>query len=477
MPNASKSPHRPQKTLNVRATGLSDDGAGACTLPDGRKVLVAGLLPGELARVEIAHTSPHSGTIWATLQRRHSAAPERVVPVCSGYGRCGGCVLQHLDYEAQLRWKGERLQAALARAGVSPKEPVPPCVPSAPLAYRNRSKLVAARSKEPDPGKVVLGAYAPRSHTVVDMAGCRLPAPPLCRVAREIAALASGIPDLTLHGEGEGGLRYVLLRQTAAEEVQVNLVCSAPPPQAVRAALTEGLRALPQVVSATLHENRDPGDALLPPQGGEGGAGGQDEVLFGPEALWDRVGEISLRVSPRSFLQINRGVAARLYADVLAGLAPAPGESLLDLYCGVGGIGLTLLSAEPALRAQGVEGNPAAVADARAGAARADVAFAVQVGDVAAVLSAWAERTGRGEGGADLIVLNPPRRGCAPEVLDHIAALRPRAVAYVSCDPDTLARDLSSLMRSGLAVTRVAPYDMHPHTPHVEALALLSGRG
>lgn len=465
MPNASKSPHRPQRTLNVRASGLSDDGAGACVLPDGRKVLVAGLLPGELARVEVAHKSPHSGVIWATLQRRHSAAPERVVPVCPGYGRCGGCVLQHLEYEAQLRWKGERLQAALSRAGVSPSEPTPPCSPSAPLSYRNRSKLVAARGSGPGQDRgVVLGAYAPRSHTVVDMSGCRLTAPPLDRVAREVAALASGIPGLPLHGEGEGGLRYVLLRQTAAEEVQVSLVCSAPPPAAALAALTDGLRAMPQVVSATLHENPDPGDVLLP-------AGGKDEALFGPEALWDRVGEVSLRVSPRSFLQINRGVAARLYDDVRAGLAPRQGESLLDLYCGVGGIALTLLRAEPSLRAQGVEGNPAAVADARASAARMDVALQVQVGDVAAELQGRVERAEQ----VDLIVLNPPRRGCAPQVLDHIAALRPRAVAYVSCDPDTLARDLAALVRAGLEVERVAPYDMHPHTPHVEALAVLHG--
>jgi 23S rRNA (uracil1939-C5)-methyltransferase len=454
------------RRLRLRADALDDSGAGVATAPDGAPVHVAGLLPGEEADVAVVHRSPHSGARWTRVLRRHTAAPERVVPVCGGYGRCGGCVLQHLSYPAQLRFKQERLARALAAAGVA--APVAPCVarehPPGGLGYRSRAKFAAG----PGPAGLVLGAYAPRSHEIVDMTGCRVVTPRIAAGLRALVRISRAL-GLSPYDErtGSGQLRYLLLRDTAAGELGVSLVCGTPPPQEVLEELLARLRRdCPEVASVVLHENRLPGNVLLPPETAQ-----KDRVLFGAAALWDQVGDLFVRVSPRAFLQINRAVAERLYADVAAALQPAPADRLLDLYCGVGGIGLTLARAAPGLSVLGVEESPDAVADAEASASGFSAErVRFQAGDAAQVLSALVAAGER----FSLAVLNPPRRGCDVEVLQHLIALGPSAMAYVSCDPRSLARDLGRLSAAGYRLLRVTPYDMHPHTPHVEALALLT---
>lgn len=467
MNNASKTHEikslRPGARLRVRAEHLDADGAGVAHAAD-TAVHIAGLLPGEGAEIEVLHRSVHGRTAWARVYRRHDASPERVIPRCPGYGQCGGCVLQHLDYPAQLLWKQERLAAALAGGGVAlPADGAGACVPSSPWGYRGRVKLVAA----PRPGGgVMLGAYAPRSHQVLDMVGCRLVAPGLDAVARRVAAVVSALGLVPYDEQSRhGALRYVLLRDSAEGAVQVSLIFAEVPGEAVlgalRAALAEGEG--PAITSLLCHENRDPGDVLLPAGSGE------DRALLGDPWLWDRIGDLSIRVSARSFLQVNREIAGRLYADLATALDPRPGEAILDLYCGVGGIGLGLLRRVPGASLVGIEENPWAVADAEAGAARLEASARFFTGDAGAHEA--------GAGPFALCVVNPPRRGCSETVLARLVAAAPRAVAYVSCDPDTLARDLVRLQAAGFTVERVTPYDMHPHTPHVEALALLRGPG
>ncbi len=480
--------------LTLRAEHLDHAGAGVARFEDVA-IHVAGLLPGEEAEARVQHRSPHTADVWADLVTRRSAAPERVIPVCPGYGQCGGCMMQHLSYEAQRVWKRELLVRALVRAGVPVKE-VPACVAAGEaegLRYRNRSKLVAVQRGD----RVVLGAYAPRSHEVVDMDGCRIVEPVLDRVAGGIATLWGQL-GLSVYDEGTGlwGLRYVLLRDGVVQgrgQVQVSLVLGEIGELGPLRELAERLVAAhPEVSGVVLHENRAQGNVLLqaeplgratrlgPEDAGMNAQGPEDRVLFGEAAIWDDVGPVRLRISPRSFLQVNREVAARIYADVAEALAPQPGEALLDLYCGVGGIALCLWHRQRGLAAiVGVEENPAAVADAVAGAERAGVSAGQArflCGDAAAVLGRMGDAAGQeGEIMArpTLVVLNPPRRGCDGEVLKRVAALGPRALAYVSCDPDTLARDLVFLQEHGYQVVRVTPYDMHPHTAHVEAVALL----
>lgn len=464
MRNASQP--RP-KTLRLRADALDEHGAGLAP-HDGDRAHVRGLLPDEEANVVIEHRSPHTGDLYARIHRRHSASPDRVVPACSGYGRCGGCSLQHLRYGAQLEWKRERLAQALA--GLELGEPVPPCVASPGadgLYYRSRVKLVAAHTPE---GVLYFGAYAPRSHEVVDLAGCQVSSRAIAKTTVALLELCRrrGIRAYDERTR-EGLLRYVLLRDTAAGQVQVSLVVAGEANAAEFRRLAQELHAAqPQVQGVLLHENRQPGNVLLPEPGDrELGGAEADRVLLGEAALWDPVGPLQLCVSPRSFTQINREVAARLYADVAAGLGLRAGEQLLDVYCGIGGIGLTALALGAEGVLLGIEEGASAVADARAAAERAGLTRAeFRCGDARQVLAGLS-------GTRFVVALNPPRRGCDPEVLQELRRLSPRAAAYVSCSPETLARDLRVLADGGYRVRRATPYDMHPHTPHIEAVALL----
>jgi 23S rRNA (uracil1939-C5)-methyltransferase len=473
--------------LDDDGAGVSDEGAG----PDAARVHVAGALPGERVVATVEHVSPHARRAWARLEAIETPSPARSPPACRAFGACGGCVLQHLDYPAQLAWKGRRLAAALRAVdnsrtlGGFPNPPamdsarqaelrprdwlaeltIHPCLASPrPLGYRGRSKLVPVRAG----GRFVLGAYGPRSHAVVDVAGCRIARPPLDETAGALAALFDGagvVPydERTLTGD----LRHVALQANGEGRVLAVWVSRRGLPGG--AALARAFRAArPEVVGVVEHVNPERGNAIFT-------ASGETIVLDGAGAIEERLDvdgrPLRLRLSAGAFFQANREVAGWAYGAIARGLAPEPGERAVDAYCGVGGIALVL--ARTAGEVVGIEAHPGAVDDARAAAAlaaedggggRAGVRFVA--GDAARELA----RLDR----ADVVVLNPPRKGCAEPVLAEVVRLAPRAVAYLSCDPDTLARDLAWLAARGYRPREVTPLDMLPHTPHVEALALLT---
>jgi len=433
-------------------TALDDEAAGVA-MQDGVRVHVAGALPDEEVDAAVAHVSPHRPDAWATLAAVARASPERVPPVCPAYGACGGCTLEHMAYARQLDWKKEHVQAVLAHAGVT--APVAACVPSPrPLGYRNKSKLVYAADAD---GKPVLGAYAPRTHRVVDLAGCRVAEPPLDDVAGALVAL------LSRHGvrgyderSGEGLLRYAILRVNHLGQVLATLVTASDAFGDGEALARDLMAARPEVVGVVQNINRSRGNALY---------GDEERTLAGEASLVDRVGAVQLELSSTAFFQVNREIAARIYADVAEAAALTGTERVVDAYAGVGGIALTL--ARGAAEVVGIEEHPRAVADAQA-AAQMNHATRVRfvIGDVEAELHKL--------GAADVVVLNPPRRGCAQAVLRAAASMKPRLIVYVSCAPDTLARDLALLAKEGFVTRSIVPYDMLPQTPHVESLAVVT---
>lgn len=438
--------------LRLQVTGLDEEAAGLAVV-DGVRVHVAGALGGEEVDATVAHVSPHRPDAWAQLAGVVKASSQRIAPVCPAYGACGGCTLEHMQYAAQLGWKQARVRGELERAGLD--VPVAACVPSPrPLGYRNKSKLVYAVDER---GRPRLGAYAPRSHRVVDLSGCRVAEPPLDDTAaalRDLLAAHAVKPyDERL---GEGQLRYAVLRVNHLGQVLVTLVTSGEP-FAEGEAIARALGAArPEVVGVVQNINRSRGNALY---------GEEEHTLAGEAHLSEQVGPVQLRLSSTAFFQVNRDVAARIYADLSGAAALTGQERVVDAYAGVGGIALTL--ARGAAEVIGIEEHARAVADAQAGAQRNHATRArFVVGDAQAVLA--------GLGAADIVVLNPPRRGCAPAVLQAVAELRPRLVAYVSCAPDTLARDLALLAHKGLRARSVTPYDMLPQTPHVESLAVIT---
>jgi 23S rRNA (uracil1939-C5)-methyltransferase len=441
--------------------GIDDRGSGVAPLGE-HDVHVAGLLPGERASACIEHVSVHRAggrrEAWARLQVVTEPSPERVAPVCPAHGPCGGCPLQHLAYPAQVRWKGQQVAETLAAHPALAGVLVSPCVPS-PLAlgYRNQAKYVYGPAHHS--GRLVLGAYAPRSHDIVDLTGCQVVEPPIDHAAGSLRDLleAHGVPPFD-EIRRTGLLRYVIVRANAAGQVLVALVAGRPEwPGAEALAAALQARA-PQVTGVVLNVNESRGNALF---------GGEDRLLGGVPTLEDRVGPARVELHARSFFQLNRGTAGRAYADLAAAAAAlGPITRAVDAYAGAGGIAFSLLP--HAREVVALEENAAATAAATDFATRGGLPVRFLTGDAAALIGQIAD--------AQLVVLNPPRAGCAPAVLAAVGRLRPRLVAYLSCNPITLARDLELLAKHGLVTAEVRPYDMLPHTPHVEALALLSPR-
>ena len=500
-PQKSAGALRVGKSVQLQAQSLDAQGAGVCPCSD-RLVHVPGLLPDEKADVLIHHESPHTADAWGTVNRRITESPDRVAPACAGYGLCGGCSLQHLRYDAQLRWKTQQLAQSLAwipgvqdglRACIAPQADVGDAgsvgAGGLPLGYRSRVKLVAAersaRATEAGSGPLYLGSYVPRSHDVLPMSGCQVNALALSAIAQTLTTELNRLGVRAYHPDrGPGGLRYVLLRESASGEQQLGLVVAERPEAALLSTLTQALtQAHPGLVSVVLHVNRSPGNALLSDEVSEPDGDSADICLHGPAFLWDRVGDLPLRISARSFFQVHRQAAGQIYSDVCALLIRHLGAEsaqagrapvrLVDVYCGVGGLGLTLLSRIPNSSLVGLEWSASAIADAEASAARLGLSARAEFHRGAAeALGRDSELQAR-VAATDAVLLNPPRRGCSPDVLSAVAALRPRYVIYVSCSPDSLARDLSTLLSSGYAWVESTPYDMHPGTPHVESVTLL----
>lgn len=408
-------------------------------------------LPGERAVLEIEHTSPHRALAWArVLERRGPRSPDRVEPACPGFGRCGGCRLQHLCAPAQLELKRRRVREALDAAGLGAVEVAEVVAAPAALGYRNKGKYVFGRDEH---GQLVLGAYRPRTHEVASTLGCRVvdPAIDRCAVALTAAAAASG---LAIYDErsGAGALRYAIIRAGVDGRVVAALITrSGVAPEAIAdiAAAIVG-RAAAGMVWAT--NDRDDG-ALLD---------GPALAVAGDAEVAERSGGLELRLPVTAFAQINRDQAARLIERLAARLDPAPRSRVLDAYAGAGAIAFAL--AARGCQVTAVEIDAAAVEAGRQAASGLDIDFIR--GDAAAALAR----------AVDIAVVNPPRKGLSADARAALIASGTPRIAYVSCGPESLARDLAALAAAGYAIETVEPFDLMPGTPEIESLAIARKR-
>lgn len=447
--------------VEVTASSLDPQGAGV-GVADGLQVHVADLLPGERALVTIDHRSPHRQVAWATVLRRLGlASPHRVVPACPAFGRCGGCAWQHLDYAAQLDGKRRRVMEAFAAPALA-AVPVAECVPS-PLrwGYRNKGKYVAGqvRAAGATRPRFVLGAYEPRSHTVVETLGCKVVAPVIDEVATWAAgaAEAAGIAPY-VERTGAGSLRYAVIRESRAGDVLVGLVVPTAAALDEVAPLAAALARHPAVrsVLALINSRRD--GSIAP-------SGAQVVTLHGESRLLDRVAGHPVEVGIGEFLQVNSEQADAMYAAVAELAEVRPGTRAVDLYSGVGGIALALASA--GARVEAVELNGEAAAALERTARTAGLSITVHHGDVQEVA---------GLDSAEVVVVNPPRRGLAASGQAAVLALAPRRLLYVSCGPESLAQDLAGLAAHGYSVEQALPFDLMPGTGQVETLVALRRR-
>jgi 23S rRNA (uracil1939-C5)-methyltransferase len=401
-------------TLQLR--DLADDG-DAVGIYQGCAVFVSLGIPGETVRVELIPGSKHQsrGNLLEVIR----PAAERVQPLCPYFGVCGGCHWQHIGYEAQLRFKQERLISRLQRIGRQPEPFVRPVHGlEDPWSYRNHVQFALS-------GAGRLGFQALRSHHVVPIVECAITHPLLDDLWDSLDIEFEGLQRVSLRAGIATGEQMIILEGKGPEVPELEV----------------------EIPASCLYQSAD-GDLL---------------VMAGSSYFHERLQERTLRISGPSFFQVNTPQAEQLLQIVRAYLDPQPRERLLDAYCGVGTFALALSSC--VAQVVGIEGAPWSIEDALANR-RAEENVEFVQGDVEEILPAL--------GSFDAAILDPPRAGCSLAALQALALARPERVAYVSCDPATLARDIARLNTLGYTLVEVQPVDMFPQTFHLESVALLT---
>ncbi|PLX81226.1 MAG: 23S rRNA (uracil(1939)-C(5))-methyltransferase RlmD [Desulfuromonas sp.] len=446
---------KPLPKLTLSIDRLDGDGLGVARHA-GKNALVWNGLPGEKVDVAVEHEG-RQRLICAT-RRVLEPSPERQPPICRYFDSCRGCTLGSMSYPAQLDWKQKQVRDAL-HAYPSLQEVVVPPVWGAqqPTGYRTSAKLVFAVSR----GKLMLGLYRRGTHRVVDIHDCPLHHPLINRV---IAVVRDEVErqNISVYNPrtGRGLLRYLLVRVSPTyEKALVTLVTTERDYRHCTHLAKWLKKKLPEVIGVHQNVNASSGNVII---------GREFIKLIGARDLRDRVGDVTLHLAPGAFFQVNQQQAERIYHQVTEWAAPLKDRWALDVYCGIGGIALNL--APRSAEVIGIESAPEAVASATANARTNKLENCRFLsGDAAERLHQLALELEPG----GVAVVNPPRSGCADEVLATLARLRPTRLVYVSCNPETLARDLVILQEHGYRIDSVQPVDMFPQTGHIETIVRL----
>ena len=438
---------------------------------NGFPLFVKDTVIGDVAKVRVIKVKKNYG--YGRLMEIITPSPNRVKPLCPVARQCGGCTLQCMTYEEQLKFKRRKVENNLRRIGGLKDIEVPMTLGmEKPWRYRNKAQVPFGFDKE----GICAGFYAGRTHTIIDSEDCLI-APEINQtIIREIKSFMEEYHVAPYDEErGTGIVRHALIRVGFhTGQILVCLVINADSlPHADK--LTERLIKIQGMTSICLNINKKKTNVIL----------GEKVVnLFGPGYLEDKIGEVTFQISPQSFFQVNPSQTEVLYKKALEFAGLTGQETVWDLYCGIGTISLFL--ARSAKKVYGVEIIPAAIEDARGNAARNGLDNTeFFVGKAEEVLPEWYEkRDSKEERHADVIVVDPPRKGCDSVLLDTITAMHPDRIVYVSCDSATLARDLKYLTEKVCSegkegeyryqVEKVQPVDMFPWSAHVETVVLLS---
>jgi 23S rRNA (uracil1939-C5)-methyltransferase len=444
------------QTIDLTVSRMNDD--GYCLAVHGTMpVLVSGALPSEMVRVRVTFAGRREAHAEVVKVLRHSPA-RLVASTCAALKNCAGCQLICMNYPAQLSWKREIIAGHLGRYPTLKETRLNDVLPSpSPLGYRTSAKLVMDGTFT-DP---VIGIYRRNSHEVIDISDCPLHHPLINTIVRAVkTGIRKGRVPIFHARSGAGLLRYLVVRVAADGSSAMVVFVTARRSYNEIHHLAKHLQAqVPEVRVMVQNVNSSEGNVIL---------GQKDFFLTNERVLPITVGAVRFAVSPRSFFQVNIEAARHLYEQVREWAELSGKERVVDLYCGVGGISLFLSAG--AQEVYGIEVVESAVADAETNARLNGITNCrFDAGDAGELLQEYAEEGLK----ADVLVLNPPRKGCEPAVLERIADVMPARIIYVSCSPQTLARDLDILAAKGFRTVAVQPVDMFPQTPHVETVALL----
>ena len=454
-------------TVEIVDMGTNGEGIGKI---DGYTLFIKDAVIGDVAEVKIMKAKKNYG--YARLMSVIKPSEYRVKsPVCPFARKCGGCQIQEMEYERQLQFKEDKVKGNLIRIGGIKEERLlevmePIIGMEYPFAYRNKAQFPFGTDKN---GRPVTGFYAGRTHDIIANTDCALGV----SVNKKILDIVLGfMKDNGIHSydekSGKGLIRHVLIRYGfVTKEIMVCMVINGRQIPHV-SALVEVLKEVEGMTSITVSPNTRRTNVIM---------GDRYEVLWGEPFITDYIGEVKYQISPLSFYQVNPVQTEKLYRLALDYAELKGEETVWDLYCGIGTISLFL--AKKAKQVYGVEIVPQAVEDARNNAEINGIVNAEFFeGKAEEVLPEYYRRYAEEHGGekayADVVVVDPPRKGCEERLLRTIVEMEAERIVYVSCDSATLARDVKYLRGEGYEVERVRAVDQFPHTVHVESIVLLS---
>lgn len=441
-------------THTVTINALSSEGAGIARLENGLTVFVPCAVTGDVAEILIIKETKSYAV--AKLLSIIKPSSQRTAPLCPIFQKCGGCDLQALSYDAQLEFKKDKVLSALQRIGGFDGITANSVTGSSEIfSYRNKAQFPVAEEN----GKLVLGFFAPHSHRVVPTRSCLLTDKRITEIANFIIDFAnenriSAFDEKTLRGE----LRKVCIR-SGKDEAVVVLVCARHIKSFEK--LPEILcRKFPIVKGVVENFNASPSNTIY---------SGKDKVLFGTPYITDTIGKIKYKIHYRSFYQVNPYTTLLLYEKVKELCGDCRSKTVFDLYCGTGTIGLFL--AENVKKLVGIEIVPEAVINAKENAVLNAISNAEFYCGAAEKI---APDLIKDSYSADVVVLDPPRKGCGEGLLSAIGKMAPEKIVYVSCDPATMARDAKKLSEYGYTIAETHIFDQFPQTNHVETVCLMS---
>ncbi len=433
------------------------EGSGVCKIND-IAVFVPSAAVGDKISVKILKTT--KSYAYGKIEEMIEPSPDRIVPDCEVFGKCGGCTFRHIGYDSELRFKQKRVYDSLARIGGIDGSVIGRIVGADESdSYRNKAQLPITYDKN---GKICVGFFAPRSHRVIPLDECNLQSKAFSKAINAFLSWAEN-EHIKPYDEAThtGILRHLYLRYASKTgELMVCIVANAKELRHEKQLVQTLVDNVPDLKTVVLNTNTEKTNVIT---------GKLCRTLYGSGYITDVLCGLKFRISPLSFYQVNRDQAERLYTIAAEFADLKPHETLLDLYCGTGTIGLSM--SHKVKHLIGVEIIPQAIEDAKKNAALNGISNAEFIcSDASAAAADLKKRSIK----ADCIVLDPPRKGCDTSLIDTVTQISPKRIVYVSCDPATLARDIKRFAELGYSVKKAIPVDMFPRTAHVETVVLMS---
>lgn len=442
--------------IDVEFIDLTHEGQGVAKI-DGFPIFVPGGLPGESAQIKILNVKKNYG--YGKLIEIREKSPYRVEISKEDMHKYGGCQLHHMSYEGQLQFKQNLVEQTLTRIGKLQDVNIHPIIGmEQPFHYRNKAQVPVGERN----GRLITGFYKPRTHEIIDTDESVIHMEAINDAIKIVKEICSELGVTAYNEEAHTGvLRHIMARfGRKTDELMIVLITRTEKLPHRKEIVEKIVAALPNVKSVVHNVNPKRTNVIL---------GERTQVLWGQNVIYDYIGNVKFAISPRSFYQVNPVQTQVLYDKALAYAGLTGEEIVFDAYCGIGTISLFL--AQQAKKVYGVEVVPDAINDAKKNAdlnGITNVEFTV--GEAEVVIPNWAK-----EGiHADVIVVDPPRKGCDAALLKTIIEMKPKRVVYVSCNPATLARDLGILEADDYQTVEVQPVDMFPMTMHVECVTLMS---